>query len=403
MKMSASSLRLEPCQTVSSRWSVLAEQFPDELAIVHWVADEAPWKWYWGALFQKALTYASLLRQNGVNRGHVCAIIIRHHREFYPLYMGISVLGAIPAVLAYPNARLHPDKFRQGLDGMSSRSGLDWILTEKDLDDVVRSLSRGRDSTVRGILLPLEWGNERPGGDVRSALTSTDPDAPCLLQHSSGTTGLQKAVVLSHRAVLRHILDYSQSICIDSQDKIVSWLPLYHDMGLIAAFYLPLVACIPLVQLDPLEWVLSPRMLLEAISREAGTISWLPNFAYNLLSDRLRDEDMAGIRLDTVRMFINCSEPVRPESHEMFLRRFAPYGLRAESLAACYAMAETTFAVTQTPPGRRATEIAVSRQELAKGSRAPGRRRIHPRLRLLRGPDTGMRNQGSGGGRPNSR
>jgi acyl-CoA synthetase (AMP-forming)/AMP-acid ligase II len=138
-------------------------------------------------------------------------------------------------------------------------------------------------------------------------------------------------------------------------------------MGLIAAFYLPLVLGIPLVQLDPFEWVVAPVILLEALSRERGTLTWLPNFAYNLMADRIRDEDLEGIRLDSLRMVINCAEPVRSESHERFYRSFARYGLRRESLAACYAMAETTFAVTQTPQGTEARKINISRHDIAKG------------------------------------
>ncbi|MEJ2082899.1 MAG: AMP-binding protein [Acidobacteriota bacterium] len=194
-----------------------------------------------------------------------------------------------------------------------------------------------------------------------------DTSSPCLLQHSSGTTGLQKAVVLSHRAVLEHVHCYAAAIKVSPRDRVVSWLPLYHDMGLIAAFYLPLVLGIPLVQLDPFEWVVAPVILLDAISKEQGTLTWLPNFAYNLMASRIRDEDLEGVRLDSLRMVINCSEPVRAESHEMFFRRFAPYGLRREALAACYAMAETTFAVTQTPPCTEARTISVSRQQVEKG------------------------------------
>jgi acyl-CoA synthetase (AMP-forming)/AMP-acid ligase II len=138
-------------------------------------------------------------------------------------------------------------------------------------------------------------------------------------------------------------------------------------MGLIAAFYLPLTLGIPVVQLDPFEWVVAPVILLEAISKEKGTISWLPNFAYNLMADRIREEDLQGIELDGVRMLINCSEPVRSESHDKFFKRYERYGLRRESLGACYAMAETTFAATQTPPGKEAKKVFVKRNEIMKG------------------------------------
>ncbi len=351
--------------TVWGQWCKHAENRPDSIAIVHWVAGEEPFRWKWGSLAIAASRYAHRLRDAGIKPGDVCAIIIRHNRFFYPVYMAISAIGALPAVLAYPNQRLHPDKFRLGLEGMSRSSGLDWLLTERELEPVIGPLLSHPSSTIRGIIFPLEWDDELEAPFTGSLVRKeANPSSPCLLQHSSGTTGLQKAVVLSHRAVLEHINRYGASIQAVPDDRIVSWLPLYHDMGLIAAFYLPLVLGIPIVQLDPFEWVSAPEILLNAISEEGGTLTWLPNFAYNLMADRIRDDELSGIKLNTLRMVINCSEPVRAHSHERFYSRFAPYGFRKESLAACYAMAETTFAVTQTPPNVEARKITVSRQDI---------------------------------------
>jgi acyl-CoA synthetase (AMP-forming)/AMP-acid ligase II len=317
---------------------------------------------------EAASSAARWLADRGVKQGEVCALIVRHHPDFYPLYLGVAALGALPAVLAYPNARLHPEKFREGLQGMARRSGLDHVLTERELAPLVEPLVVGGGSSIRDVLFPMD-----PGAGTFSAtgpLARHPPSAgadPCLLQHSSGTTGLQKPVVLSHRAVLDQVRRYGEAIGLGPDDRIVSWLPLYHDMGLIAAFYLPLVHGVPLVQLSPLEWVATPSLLTSALSDEGGTLCWLPNFAYAFMAERVRDEDLAGVRLDTVRLLVNCSEPVRAESHERFARRFAPWGLRRSALGACYAMAETTFAVTQTPPGREANQLLVDRAELAQG------------------------------------
>jgi len=353
--------------TVWDYWTANVEKHPDREAVVHWVAGEPPFRWTWKKLFLAASSFSIRLAEMGIRKGDVCALIIRHNKFFYPLYMAVSSLGALPAVLAYPNPRLHPDKFRQGLEGMARRSGLDWMLTEKELDEMIRPLLTQSGSTIRGVLFPLEWEEDTSRQSMPPTRKVTDSSSPCLLQHSSGTTGLQKAVVLSNRAVIEHIHRYGACIQAAPDDRIVSWLPLYHDMGLIAAFYLPLVLGIPLVQIDPFEWILAPVILLDALSKENGTLAWLPNFAYNLMADRIREDDLEDVRLDTLRMVINCSEPVRAESHERFHRRFAPYGFRRESLAACYAMAETTFAVTQTPPGVEARKVNISLQGIGKG------------------------------------
>jgi fatty-acyl-CoA synthase len=358
--------------TVWSLWRRHAEERPHADAVVHWVGGEEPVRWSWGALWERALRYAAALREAGVRPGQVCATVVRHHPEFYPLYVGVELAGAIPSVLAYPNARLHPQKFRDGLEGMSRQSGIDWLLTEGALGEVVRPLVEKEGSTIRGLLFPFNWNLPAPDEDF-GALAKSDPNAPCLLQHSSGTTGLQKGVALSHRAVREHVRRYGAAIGASDADRVVSWLPLYHDMGLIAAFHLPLALGIPVVQIDPFEWVIAPVLLVEAISREGGTLAWLPNFAYNLMADRIHDDELEGYRLDSVRLLVNCSEPVRAESHERFARRYAPYGLRPEALSACYAMAETTFAATQTPPGAPAPVLVAARQALADGRYVPAR------------------------------
>lgn len=314
------------------------------------------------------MSFAERLRGAGVASGDVCAIIVRHHPDFYPLYMGVSALGAIPSVLAYPNARIHPAKFIQGLAGMTRRSGLHWILTETELEQTVSPIVAGSANSVRGILFPFDDVSGSSPPVVASGFsTCVDPDSPCLLQHSSGTTGLQKAVSLSHRTVLRHVEAYGKAIGLREDDKIVSWLPLYHDMGMIAAFQLPLALRVPVIQIDPFEWIGAPSILLEAMSRERASIAWLPNFAYNVLSDRVHEDDLDGLSLDGVRLLVNCSEPVRQESHRRFAERFARIGLRSSVLGASYAMAEVTFAATQTLPGEEARPLPLDRDALVAG------------------------------------
>jgi fatty-acyl-CoA synthase len=167
------------------------------------------------------------------------------------------------------------------------------------------------------------------------------------LQHSSGTTGLQKGVALSHQAVFNQLDSYSPVLGLNEKDIIVSWLPLYHDMGLIAGFIMPIISGVPLILLSPFDWVRAPYKLMQAISTYHGTLAWLPNFAYNFCAQKIRDRDLEGVDLSSWRAVINCSEPIYQHSHQLFLERFQPYGFRREALATSYAMAENVFAVTQ--------------------------------------------------------
>jgi fatty-acyl-CoA synthase len=173
------------------------------------------------------------------------------------------------------------------------------------------------------------------------------PDDIVLLQHSSGTTGLQKGVALSHQAVINQLTDYGKAIRLSHGDVFVSWLPLYHDMGLIACWLMPILLGYPLVIMSPFEWIRAPYRLLQAVSRYKGTLSWLPNFAYNFCTQKIRARDLEGVDLSSWRAISNCSEPMRWDSHQAFFERFQNLGLRYEALTTCYAMAENVFAVTQ--------------------------------------------------------
>lgn len=143
---------------------------------------------------------------------------------------------------------------------------------------------------------------------------------------------------------------------------IVSWLPLYHDMGLIAGFLLPIFYGIPLVLMSPFDWVRAPYRLMQSVSKYKGTLSWLPNFAYNFCAQKIRDRHLEGVDLSTWRAVINCSEPVRWESHLAFQEKFQAYGLPENALHSSYAMAENVFAVTQSTLGSKPRVEVIERE-----------------------------------------
>ena len=363
MSISSSEPRLQD-RDIVSRWRENAERYPDREAIVCWKAGEEPIRWTFKSLYSRAVELAPGLHALGVQEGHVCGMILSHGPEVYPFYMAVELAGAIPSMLAQPNPRIHPEKYREGLRGMSRRSGLDWILTQEEFRSVIEPLVTESGSLVRGV---ANVEGIVSGATASSQNHSKGGSRPVLLQHSSGTTGLQKAVVLSHEAVIRHLENYARAIQLSENDKIVSWLPLYHDMGLIAAFHLPLYHGVTSVQLDPFEWVVAPVLLLQALSEERGTVSWLPNFSYNLIADRLHKDEIAGFDLSRVRLLVNCSEPIRASSHRELFSKLEPTGLKASAFSTCYAMAETTFAITQAEPGEPPVVLAVDRKALKDG------------------------------------
>lgn len=306
------------------------------------------------ATFREAVQrYASALSAKGIGARDL--VIVAHTQNLESIYAfwGAMLIGAIPSMFSTLTEKLDPDVYTRNMAELVNLSSVKAIVTTDEFAPLLRDTV---DCAVYGSS-DLQAENE-------ISVATVEPSEIAFLQHSSGTTGLQKGVALSHDAVLNQLASYSHSLDISSDDVIVSWLPLYHDMGLIAGFLLPLLQGIPLVLMSPFDWVAHPAMLLRAINDYKGTLCWLPNFAYNHMARRTRKRDIAGNSLASLRAFINCSEPVRHESHVLFLERFAPTGIHASQLTVSYAMAENTFAVTQTPVGEYPTLDIVDNEAL---------------------------------------
>ncbi len=300
-----------------------------------------------GQLLTESRRAAAYLAAAGVRPGDLVILVLQHSLELVFSFWGAAVLGAIPSIFPFLTEKLDPDLYHQRVKTLVEHSGAKAVVTFPENLAPLTTLLKDVDVTIlnsSNMLLA-----EAPSGHKSNA-PEISRHTIALLQHSSGSTGLQKGVELSHGSVLQQIASYSHAIHLDPQnDVVVSWLPLYHDMGLIAGFVMPIVSGTHLVLMSPFEWVRQPGMLLDAIGRYRGTLCWLPNFAYNLLARSFRPSD--GLDLSSWRAAINCSEPVYAESHELLLEKLAPFGLREKALAVSYAMAENTFAVTQTPLG----------------------------------------------------
>jgi fatty-acyl-CoA synthase len=315
-------------------------------------------------LVRGAAAYAHAYRAAGVQPGEVVVLIVPHGSALVYAFWGALLAGAVPSMMPFLTEKLAPEKYRQELAALVGLTRPAAIVTYPAFAGEVQAALGGAPGPLRAVLITEQVAVDgEPQLDTLPGL-SRQPADLALLQHSSGTTGLQKGVALSHAAVLRQLECYSDAIHLNAADVIVSWLPLYHDMGLIAGFVLPVVCGVPLVLMSPFDWVRAPYRLLQAVSQYGGTLSWLPNFAFNFCAQKIRDRDLQGVRLESWRAVINCSEPMRWESHQAFQQRFAPLGLRPRALATCYAMAENVFAVTQGGLDGPVTVDAVDRRAL---------------------------------------
>lgn len=286
-------------------------------------------------VWSRARAIGERLRQQQLDDGtRPLAILLPTQEDQILHYLGAICAGAIPAILTPPNRKLNREYYNVTMIEVLRRSGFGALIT--DLDDLPFPVPTFRPYSLVAV----------PGDGASSVRPHGAPLEASFLQFSSGTTGIKRGVLVRDEAVLAQLHAYAAAVGMSSEDRIVSWLPLYHDMGFIACLNMPLLFGVHTIVIDPITWVTRPATLVRAASRYAATLSWNPNFAYAFMAQRVRERELEDVDLSSLRGLVNCSEPVTHASQQQFLDRFAPYGLRDDVFLGCYAMAETTFALT---------------------------------------------------------
>ena len=319
-----------------------------------------------GELTARAGVAATRLQAAGVRPGDRVVLVLPQDASLLEAFVGALWMGAVPAILAYPTFKVDVQKYRAGLRGTSQNLKARAVVIDPGLpSEVLEDAVHGG-----GELVP--WTPSPSEAPAPPHLVS--PDDLALIQHSAGTTGLQKAVALSHRAVMRQLANLDAVLRIaPGEDAVYSWLPLYHDMGLIACLLLPLVFHLRLVMQSPESWVMDPARALQLISAHRCTLAWMPNFAFAFLARRVRPEERGQFDLASLRALVDCSEPVRTRSLDEFADAYAGSALREDALHASYAMAENVFAVTHAVAGsaRGPRRLWLSRAALREGRVEP--------------------------------
>lgn len=251
-------------------------------------------------------------------------------------YLAALSVGVVPAILTPPNRKLNRDYYAQTMSEVLRRCRFGALVTDVEGLDFAGLQMMPHDFEVQAVI---------PSFDRGDAAADSAIDAS-FMQFSSGTTGIKKGVLVDDEAVTAQLRAYSTALKLNEQDCIVSWLPLYHDMGFIACLNMPLAYGVHTVMIDPIDWVSDPAIYLRAVSEHRGTLSWHPNFAYAFMAKRVRERAVEGVDLSSLRGLVNCSEPVTYDSQLAFLDRFQSRGLSEDVFKGCYAMAETTFALT---------------------------------------------------------
>lgn len=316
-------------------------------------------------LYSGARTTAAALQSHGLEAGDRVAIMLPTGVSYFESFFAVVLAGAVPVPI-YP-----PVRRSQLVDHLVRQSSILNNCQPKMLITVEEAkapahLLKAQVPALHRIVMPEELVQ----ADAAYHPPKISDNDIAFLQYTSGSTGNPKGVVLTHRNLLANIRAGGAHIGANDEDVFVSWLPLYHDMGLIGAWLGSLYFAIPLVSMSPLTFLSRPRRWLWAIHRYRGTLSAAPNFAYELCLTKIRDKDIEGLDLSSWRVAFNGAEAVSAQTVERFTQRFAPCGFRPETMFPVYGLAECAVGLAFPPLGQLPVIDRVQREPLMRHGQA---------------------------------
>ncbi len=313
-------------------------------------------------VFENATRWAGRLRELGVRRGDRVAILMESRVRAVEALLGAFLLRAAVVPLAGPRGLIASHRALERISSTLRASGAKLALAGPKV------LARIPADALSGLRVAAATLDD-PGTTAVSPERG-DPADLALVQYTSGSTGRPRGAALTHANLLANMDAAVTSLGLTSDDRCVSWLPLYHDMGLIGAVLVALSTGASSILVAPEAFVLRPTVWLETFTSRAGTYSPAPNFGYQLCATRVSEEALKRLDLRSWRVALTGAEPVRMETIEAFAARFAPCGFRAEAFLPVYGLAESTLAAAFPPLGRGARVEVVDGEVLRSTGRA---------------------------------
>lgn len=339
-----------------------ATQHPDRLHLTV-LQDEATvvGALTYGELSTRARNVARGLIARDVAPGDRVALMLPTSTDFFIAYFGILYAGAVPVPI-YPPMRLSQieDHLRRQI-GILRNAGACMLVTMPE-GQRLAGLLRAQVETMSAVESVASLETSPASVDLPQV---KDPEAVALIQYTSGSTGDPKGVVLSHANLLANIRAMGGVMEASSADVFVSWLPLYHDMGLIGAWLGCMYFAAPLYAMSPLSFLVRPESWLWAIHRFRATFSASPNFGFELCLNKISDADLEGLDLGSLRMVANGAEPVSVPTLRRFIERFGRFGFPAQAMAPVYGLAESSVGLAFPPVGRAPLIDRVNRDRLS--------------------------------------
>lgn len=334
------------------------------------------WTMSYRELWQGAQEIATGLAEFDLPRGSAVAVMLPTGEDLLQAFVAILFAGCVPVPIYPPVRRTQIEEHLRRQAGILGNARAQLLITTPEAS-LFGKLIRAQVVSVKAVVTAAAL-RRRATAEIRPRLTG---ESLALLQYTSGSTGDPKGVMLSHANLLANIRALGAALEVTSDDVVVSWLPLYHDMGLIGAWLGSLYYACAFVVMSPMSFLARPERWLWAIDRFKGTLSAAPNFAYELAVGKIADRNIEGLDLSSWRMASNGAERVSNKTIERFAARFAPYGFRPEAMTPMFGLAECAVALTTSPVGRLPRIDRIRRDDLVGWGKAvpavgPGERQI---------------------------
>lgn len=297
-------------------------------------------------LLNESRGWADSLIRLGAEKGDLVFLLMDDLNQLAPLFLGTTMLGALPAILPLAVTSNSQAAHMALRDRFKLNNARFLVTTPKLKESLVPYIKTNNSKIVTTEDIAPQNTFQ---SDIKSFIAEHNNEETAFVQYSSGTTGVPKGLMVTQHALFQQVNRYAKAIDLQPDDVSVSWSPLYHDQGLVSNLLMPLSQGIHSVLMSPRTWLRKPVTFFQAVDRHRGSISRWPNFGFLYMASRVTDEQMDDLSLKSLRLIANSGEPITPDAWLSFRRRFEAFGMQENVMNGSFGMAENCLCVAISP------------------------------------------------------